>query len=136
MTPPVCVCPLQFDTTIKECSSALQEKQYVAAAQQLEKVAVPLAGGWVHGVGSRGCCPWQGSAHLSCVCSPQARSSLRSLESRRGFELKILKALGTELTVQTQNMIYHLGEEWQKLIVWKLPPSKGAHRFFSLFLPH
>uniref|UniRef100_A0A674G7X1 Centromere/kinetochore protein zw10 homolog n=1 Tax=Taeniopygia guttata TaxID=59729 RepID=A0A674G7X1_TAEGU len=81
----------EFDTAIKESSSALQEKQYVTAAQQLE----------------------------------QARSSLRSLESRRGFELKILKALGTELTVQTQNMIYHLGEEWQKLIVWKLPPSKG-----------
>ncbi|NXN83928.1 ZW10 protein, partial [Bombycilla garrulus] len=56
----------------------------------------------------------------------QARSSLRSLESRRGFELKILKALGTELTVQTQNVIYHLGEEWQKLVVWKLPPSKGS----------
>lgn len=60
----------------------------------------------------------------------QARSSLRSLESRRGFELKMLKALGRELTVQTQNLIYHLGEEWQKLVVWKLPPSKGAHRFF------
>lgn len=57
----------------------------------------------------------------------QARSSLKMLESRKGFELKILKALGTELTVQTQNMLYHLGEEWQKLAVWKLPPSKGAH---------
>lgn len=57
----------------------------------------------------------------------QARSSLRLLESRKGFELKILKALGTELTVQTQNMLYHLGEEWQKLAVWKLPPSKGIH---------
>ncbi|NXU11492.1 ZW10 protein, partial [Pardalotus punctatus] len=56
----------------------------------------------------------------------KARSSLRNLESRRGFELKILKALGTELTVQTQNIIYHLGEEWQKLIVWKLPPSKES----------
>ncbi|XP_065553044.1 centromere/kinetochore protein zw10 homolog isoform X2 [Lathamus discolor] len=55
-----------------------------------------------------------------------ARSSLRLLESRKGFELKILKALGTELTVQTQNMLYHLGEEWQKLAVWKLPPSKGS----------
>ncbi|NXY24758.1 ZW10 protein, partial [Atrichornis clamosus] len=54
----------------------------------------------------------------------KARSSLRNLESRQGFELKILKALGTELTVQTQNMLYHLGEEWQKLIVWQLPPSK------------
>ncbi|NXL86174.1 ZW10 protein, partial [Alectura lathami] len=54
----------------------------------------------------------------------KARSSLKMLESRKGFELKILKALGTELTVQTQNMLYHLGEEWQKLAVWKLPPSK------------
>ncbi|XP_053853095.1 centromere/kinetochore protein zw10 homolog isoform X2 [Vidua macroura] len=90
----------EFDTAVKECNSALQEKQYVTAAQQLE----------------------------------QARSSLRSLESRRGFELKILKALGTELTVQTQNMIYHLGEEWQKLIVWKLPPSKGSSSLEALVL--
>ncbi|XP_025063448.1 centromere/kinetochore protein zw10 homolog isoform X1 [Alligator sinensis] len=29
-----------------------------------------------------------------------------------------------ELTVQTQNMLYQLGEEWQKMVVWKLPPSK------------
>lgn len=49
------------------------------------------------------------------------------LESRKGFELKILKALRMELTVQTENMLYHLGEEWQKLVVWKLPPSKGTH---------
>lgn len=62
----------------------------------------------------------------------QARCSLKMLESRKGFELKILKALGTELTVQTQNMLYHLGEEWQKLAVWKLPPSKGNHNS-SLF---
>ncbi|NXA56598.1 ZW10 protein, partial [Nothocercus julius] len=82
----------EFDTAIKEYNTALLEKKYVVAAQQLEK----------------------------------ARSSLKTLESRKGFELKILKALGTELTVQTQNMLYHLGEEWQKLVVWKLPPSKGS----------
>ncbi|KAF4794228.1 Centromere/kinetochore protein zw10 like protein [Turdus rufiventris] len=56
----------------------------------------------------------------------QARSSLRILESRKGFELKVLKALSKELVVQTQNIIYHLWQEWQKLIVWKLPPSKGS----------
>ncbi|NWU77953.1 ZW10 protein, partial [Onychorhynchus coronatus] len=82
----------EFDRAIKEHKTALLEKKYVAAAQQLEK----------------------------------ARSSLRSLESRKGFELKILRALGTELTVQTQNMLCHLGEEWQKLIVWQLPPSKES----------
>ncbi|NXG01119.1 ZW10 protein, partial [Sakesphorus luctuosus] len=82
----------EFDRAIKEHKTALREKKYIAAAQQLEK----------------------------------ARSSLRNLESRKGFELKILRALGTELTVQTQNMLCHLGEEWQKLIVWQLPPSKES----------
>uniref|UniRef100_A0A8C8S0S2 Centromere/kinetochore protein zw10 homolog n=1 Tax=Pelusios castaneus TaxID=367368 RepID=A0A8C8S0S2_9SAUR len=81
----------EFDIAIKEYSTALLEKNYVAAARHLEK----------------------------------ARSSLKMLESRQGFELKVLKALGTELTVQTQNMLYHLGEEWRQMILWKLPPSKG-----------
>ncbi|CAM4613130.1 centromere/kinetochore protein zw10 homolog isoform X1 [Lepidochelys kempii] len=80
----------EFDTAIKEYSTALLEKKYVAAARHLEK----------------------------------ARSSLKMLESRKGFELKVLKALGTELTVQTQNMLYHLGEEWRQMVLWKLPPSK------------
>ncbi|XP_071432437.1 centromere/kinetochore protein zw10 homolog [Pithys albifrons albifrons] len=82
----------EFDRAVKEHKTALRERKYIAAAQQLEK----------------------------------ARSSLRNLESRKGFELKILRALGTELTVQTQNMLCHLGEEWQKLIVWQLPPSKES----------
>ncbi|NWW72055.1 ZW10 protein, partial [Climacteris rufus] len=90
----------EFDTAIKEYNTALLEKKYVTAAQQLEK----------------------------------ARSSLRNLESRKGFELKILKALGTELTVQTQNMLYHLGEEWQNLIVWQLPPSKEGSSLEALVL--
>ncbi|NXL31943.1 ZW10 protein, partial [Glaucidium brasilianum] len=62
----------------------------------------------------------------------KARRSLKMLESRQGFELKILKALGTELTVQTQNTLYHLGEEWQKLAVWKLPPSKESSSLESV----
>ncbi|NXK63888.1 ZW10 protein, partial [Sylvietta virens] len=90
----------EFDTAVKEYSSALLQKQYVTAAQHLE----------------------------------EARGSLRSLQSRRGFELKILKALRTELIVQTQNIIYQLGEEWQKLIVWKLPPSKGSSSLGSVVL--
>ncbi|XP_064326780.1 centromere/kinetochore protein zw10 homolog [Phalacrocorax carbo] len=62
----------------------------------------------------------------------KARSCLKMLESRKGFELKILKALGVELTVQTQNMLYHLGEEWQKLATWKLPPSKESSSLESV----
>uniref|UniRef100_A0A674ID94 Centromere/kinetochore protein zw10 homolog n=1 Tax=Terrapene triunguis TaxID=2587831 RepID=A0A674ID94_9SAUR len=85
-----CIELFQFDRAIKDYSTALLEKKYVAAARHLEK----------------------------------ARSSLKMLESRKGFELKVLKALGTELTVQTQNMLYHLGEEWRQMVLWKLPPSK------------
>ncbi|XP_008587800.1 PREDICTED: centromere/kinetochore protein zw10 homolog isoform X2 [Galeopterus variegatus] len=38
----------------------------------------------------------------------------------------MLKSLSMELTIQKQNILYHLGEEWQKLIVWKFPPSKDT----------
>uniref|UniRef100_A0A8C6XJL1 Centromere/kinetochore protein zw10 homolog n=1 Tax=Naja naja TaxID=35670 RepID=A0A8C6XJL1_NAJNA len=54
----------------------------------------------------------------------EARRSLKTMESRRGFELKILKALGRELTIQTQNILYLLDQEWQRMVVWKLPQSQ------------
>lgn len=53
------------------------------------------------------------------------------MESRRGFELKILKALGTALTVQTENLLYLLGQEWQQMAVWKQPQAKGWTAFWS-----
>nr|XP_020650104.1 centromere/kinetochore protein zw10 homolog [Pogona vitticeps] len=54
----------------------------------------------------------------------KARRNLKIMESRRGFELKILKALSRELTIQTQNIIYLLGQDWEQMAVWKLPQSK------------
>ncbi|KAG8434451.1 hypothetical protein GDO86_012719 [Hymenochirus boettgeri] len=54
----------------------------------------------------------------------RAQNNLNLLKSRKGCELKVLKSLGIELTVQKQNLLYHLGEEWQQLASWKLPPSK------------
>ncbi|KAM5246762.1 centromere/kinetochore protein zw10 homolog [Ctenodactylus gundi] len=56
----------------------------------------------------------------------EAQKCLKLLKSRKCFDLKILKSLSMELTIQKQNILYHLGEEWQKLIVWKIPPSKDA----------
>uniref|UniRef100_A0A7N4PI02 Centromere/kinetochore protein zw10 homolog n=1 Tax=Sarcophilus harrisii TaxID=9305 RepID=A0A7N4PI02_SARHA len=55
----------------------------------------------------------------------KAQNCLKSLKSRKGFELQIFKSLSVELTIQKQNILYHLGEEWQKLAAWKLPTSKG-----------
>ncbi|KAM9299225.1 centromere/kinetochore protein zw10 homolog [Gastrophryne carolinensis] len=80
----------EFNSAIEKYNCALAERNYICAAEQLEK----------------------------------AQSCLKILKSRKGSELKVLKALGIELTVQKQNMLYHLGEEWQKLAVWKLPPTK------------
>ncbi|XP_077106086.1 centromere/kinetochore protein zw10 homolog [Ranitomeya variabilis] len=80
----------EFNSAIEMYNAALSERNYISAAEQLEK----------------------------------AQNCLKILKSRKGFELKVLKSLGIELTVQKQNMLYHLGEEWQKLAVWKLPPSK------------
>uniref|UniRef100_A0A673UKI7 Centromere/kinetochore protein zw10 homolog n=1 Tax=Suricata suricatta TaxID=37032 RepID=A0A673UKI7_SURSU len=55
----------------------------------------------------------------------EAQKCLKLLKSRKCLDLKMLKSLSMELTIQKQNILYHLGEEWQKLIVWKFPPSKG-----------
>uniref|UniRef100_A0A670KKI8 Centromere/kinetochore protein zw10 homolog n=1 Tax=Podarcis muralis TaxID=64176 RepID=A0A670KKI8_PODMU len=65
--------------------------------------------------------------YVSAACHlNKAQRILKTLESRRGFELKILKALRRELTMQTQNIIYLLGQEWQQMAVWKVPQSKEA----------
>ncbi|KAI5943329.1 Centromere/kinetochore protein zw10 [Manis javanica] len=61
----------------------------------------------------------------------KAQKGLMLLKSRKCFDLKMLKSLSMELTIQKQNILYHLGEEWQKLIVWKLPPSKDTSNLES-----
>ncbi|XP_006890853.1 PREDICTED: centromere/kinetochore protein zw10 homolog isoform X2 [Elephantulus edwardii] len=57
----------------------------------------------------------------------EAQKCWKLLKSRKCFDLKLLKSLSMELTIQKQNILYHLGEEWQKLIVWKVPPSKDTN---------
>lgn len=74
---------------------------------------------------TRGLPPNSTSCHLPSLSTRQARRTLKLMEARRGFELKILKALGQELTVQTQNIIYLLGQDWDQMAVWKLAQSKG-----------
>ncbi|KAM4619941.1 centromere/kinetochore protein zw10 homolog isoform 1-T1 [Polymixia lowei] len=54
----------------------------------------------------------------------RARASVDSLKEWKSSELLLLRALGSELTVQRENFIYHLGDEWKRLVIWKLPSSK------------
>lgn len=54
----------------------------------------------------------------------KGRASADALKAWKGSELPLLRALSSELTVQRENLIYHLGDEWKRLVVWKLPPIK------------
>ncbi|KAI4877922.1 hypothetical protein NFI96_017415 [Prochilodus magdalenae] len=54
----------------------------------------------------------------------KARSSVEVLKAWKNSELPLLQALNSEITIQRENLIYHLGEEWKKMAVWKLPPAK------------
>ncbi|XP_073336018.1 centromere/kinetochore protein zw10 homolog isoform X1 [Pagrus major] len=55
----------------------------------------------------------------------RARASVDSLKGWKTSQLPLLSALSSELTVQRENLIYHLGDEWKRLVIWRLPSSKG-----------
>ncbi|XP_069750956.1 centromere/kinetochore protein zw10 homolog isoform X2 [Narcine bancroftii] len=68
------------------------------------------------------------ATHLS-----KAQHSLALLKSRKGVELKMLEVLGTELIIQKEKLLYHLGEEWKQLAVWNLPPSSASGKVEDFF---
>lgn len=54
----------------------------------------------------------------------RARDNVDKLKRFKTSELPLLSALSSELTVQRENLIYHLGDEWKRLVIWRLPSSK------------
>lgn len=54
----------------------------------------------------------------------KARKNVEALKGWKTSELPLLSALSSELTVQRENLIYHLGDEWKRLVIWKLPSTK------------
>ncbi|KAK9536773.1 hypothetical protein VZT92_006534 [Zoarces viviparus] len=80
----------EFHSAMEGFNKALVDKQYVDAANQLER----------------------------------ARASVDSLKVWKTSQLPLLSALSSELTVQRENLIYHLGDEWKSLVIWRLPSSK------------
>uniref|UniRef100_A0A8C4F5U8 Centromere/kinetochore protein zw10 homolog n=1 Tax=Dicentrarchus labrax TaxID=13489 RepID=A0A8C4F5U8_DICLA len=60
----------------------------------------------------------------------RARASVDSLKGWKTSQLPLLSALRSELTVQRENLIYHLGDEWKGLVIWRLPSSKGETSSF------
>ncbi|XP_077360191.1 centromere/kinetochore protein zw10 homolog [Festucalex cinctus] len=55
----------------------------------------------------------------------RARASVESLKGWKATQLPLISALSSELTVQRENLMYHLGDEWKRLVIWKLPALKG-----------
>ncbi|KAI7795860.1 centromere/kinetochore protein zw10 homolog [Triplophysa rosa] len=53
-----------------------------------------------------------------------AQANVDALKAWKDTELPLSQALSSEITIQRENLIYHLGEEWKKLAVWKLPSTK------------
>uniref|UniRef100_A0A671T3E4 Centromere/kinetochore protein zw10 homolog n=1 Tax=Sinocyclocheilus anshuiensis TaxID=1608454 RepID=A0A671T3E4_9TELE len=64
----------------------------------------------------------------------KARASVNALKAWKDTELPVVRALSSEITIQRENLIYHLGEEWQKLAVWKLPSTKTELTSVKSFL--
>ncbi|KAF7653043.1 hypothetical protein LDENG_00088110, partial [Lucifuga dentata] len=54
----------------------------------------------------------------------RARTSVDSLKGWKSSQLPLLSGLRSEVIVQRENLIYHLGDEWKSLVVWTLPFSK------------
>ncbi|KAI4814458.1 hypothetical protein KUCAC02_003653 [Chaenocephalus aceratus] len=54
----------------------------------------------------------------------RAKATVDSLKGWKTSQLPLLSALSSELTVQRENLIYHLGDEWKRLVIWRLPSSK------------
>uniref|UniRef100_A0A1A8BP74 Centromere/kinetochore protein zw10 homolog n=1 Tax=Nothobranchius kadleci TaxID=1051664 RepID=A0A1A8BP74_NOTKA len=54
----------------------------------------------------------------------RAKSSVDSLTDSQTSQLSLIGTLSSELTVQRENLIFHLGDEWKRQVIWKLSPSK------------
>uniref|UniRef100_A0A667YUG2 Centromere/kinetochore protein zw10 homolog n=1 Tax=Myripristis murdjan TaxID=586833 RepID=A0A667YUG2_9TELE len=63
-----------------------------------------------------------------------AEQLVESLKDWKSSELPLLRALSSELTVQRENFIYILGDEWKRLAIWKLPSSKDLKSFLKVEL--
>uniref|UniRef100_A0A8C6S6L6 Centromere/kinetochore protein zw10 homolog n=1 Tax=Neogobius melanostomus TaxID=47308 RepID=A0A8C6S6L6_9GOBI len=51
----------------------------------------------------------------------KARDSMAFLKRWKDAQLPLLAVLNSELNIQRENLLYHLGLEWNRLVVWTLP---------------
>lgn len=68
----------------------------------------------------------------------KARDSVAFLKQWKDAQLPLLSVLNSELNIQRENLLYHLGLEWNRLVVWTLPNTSkdgaGVHSFQKVAL--
>ncbi|KAK7907048.1 hypothetical protein WMY93_015660 [Mugilogobius chulae] len=61
----------------------------------------------------------------------KARDSVSLLKQWKSSQLPLLTVLTSELSMQRENLLYHLGDQWKRLVVWTLPSSKDGAQMKS-----
>ncbi|KAJ0061891.1 hypothetical protein NL108_013754, partial [Boleophthalmus pectinirostris] len=56
----------------------------------------------------------------------KAKDSVALLKQWKSSQLPLLTSLSSELSIQRENLLYHLGDQWKRLVVWTLPSSKDG----------
>ncbi|XP_033834174.1 centromere/kinetochore protein zw10 homolog [Periophthalmus magnuspinnatus] len=56
----------------------------------------------------------------------KAKDSMALLKQWKNSQLPLLTSLSSELSIQRENLLYHLGDQWKRLVVWTLPSSKDG----------
>ncbi|XP_072303091.1 centromere/kinetochore protein zw10 homolog [Eucyclogobius newberryi] len=64
----------------------------------------------------------------------KARHSVTLLKQWKSSQLPLLSVLSSELHVQRENLLYHLGDQWKHLVVWTLPSSSKDGAEMKSFL--
>ncbi|PWA14583.1 centromere/kinetochore protein zw10 homolog isoform X3 [Gambusia affinis] len=56
----------------------------------------------------------------------KAWKNMDFLKDWKTSQVPLLSSLSSELTVQRENLIHHLGDEWKRLVVWRVPSTKKS----------
>ncbi|XP_063042447.1 centromere/kinetochore protein zw10 homolog isoform X2 [Engraulis encrasicolus] len=64
----------------------------------------------------------------------KAQDAVAKVKKSCNAEVPLLSVLMSELTIQKETLLYHLGDEWTKMVTWTLPPNTKELNSTDVFL--
>ncbi|KAL2079188.1 hypothetical protein ACEWY4_024932 [Coilia grayii] len=64
----------------------------------------------------------------------KAQDAVAKVKKCSSAEIPLLTVLMSELTIQKESLLYHLGDEWGKMVTWTLPPTTKELNSAEAFL--